>query len=1127
MEIRREADRIDGPIEVTDQTAAARVRAPIAPAEIPPAVAPPEELERNLQHERDPRKKPAQKPKPAKPLPTTRTASFALRRPKLVIGVWLAFALILGVIGLFAKQVLHAEDMIIRGTPSAKALAIDKAHFGQSTPISLMLEGPATALDASGPALVKKLNAIPGVSAASPWSAGAPDLMRQTATRALIILTVNKEVVEAGRDTLPKINAAIASALPNDVTATVAGEARFSTELVDLVFSGALKAEILAFPFLLLILLLIFRAPIAATVPLIQGIAVIGVTTGTVTLIGLLTPVNILAQASGSIIGLALGVDYSLLFVQRFRDELKLGKTTDEAVQESLRTAGKTVIYAGGILILAGLLVMAVCFGWASMTTGTFGVILAGIFSVVAALTLLPACLKLIGPNIDRWAISHTENGAQLARVVNSVTRHPVAASLAALIPLLLLCGAALGLKTGGPDLKMFRADNSMRVATESVSDKYGGGVLAPYEVIATSDNLPLTSPSDVRALARFQQSVAQDPATKYVIGLGSDRVRKFSNSTEGAPENLAKLSTGLGAASTGATRLARKMDTAGKGASQLAAANSAALAGARQLAAGLSAAQAGSSTLDSGLGKAASGASRIDGALGQLREGSRQLKLGTNTTRNSARSFASGLRLFENYAISTGSAIAAIGAPGQQATSAIDQAIAAIDSLPAADQNEPSVQSARGALSSARANASSAGGTSEAAARNNRLKAAISYAQIWADRAKSGSDTLNSGAIKMRDAIGQLAESSGQLSSGLSALKTGSGQLSSGLSPLAAGSQQLAGGLGGAAGGSKQLADGLKSGSAKTSKLGRGLARGNAKLSELKKQADSQGDVSLKDVGKSPYLTMALLSAVPKDEKRNIALVLNEKNGGTATRSYILTRAQPTDKSLASFEQRLEQSAKPLAKQLGATVTVGGAGRTFLDYDRFTKHRIPILLAALSLMSFIFLLFAFRSPLLALKAVILNLITVGAAMGLIALFFGGDSPLLGGPGWMEATSFFVVYAVTFALSMDYEIFMINRMRESYLAHGSNERAISDGVTKTAGIVTGSALVMCVLFTAMAFTTELVSSAQLGLGLAFAIAIDATLVRLILLPATMRLFGEANWWMPAWLDQRLPATAIH
>jgi RND superfamily putative drug exporter len=100
-------------------------------------------------------------------------------------------------------------------------------------------------------------------------------------------------------------------------------------------------------------------------------------------------------------------------------------------------------------------------------------------------------------------------------------------------------------------------------------------------------------------------------------------------------------------------------------------------------------------------------------------------------------------------------------------------------------------------------------------------------------------------------------------------------------------------------------------------------------------------------------------------------------------------------------------------------------------------------------------------------------------------------------------------------------------MRESYLQSGSNEVAIREGVTKTAGIVTGSAAVMTVLFLAMALTSELVSNAQMGLGLAVAITIDATIVRLILLPASMRLFGDANWYLPPWLDRLLPNVAIH
>lgn len=1057
-----------------------------------------------------------------------RTVRLATRRPWLVIGIWAAFAVVLGTAGLFAKQVLHAEDLVIRGTPSAQALAADNTAFGESTPLTIMLEGPQNALDASGPALVRSLNRIEGVSVASPWSAGAPTLFRQSKERALLIASLDGKVVDAGRNQLPEIQARLAK-LPPSVKSTVAGQSRFSTELVNLVFAGALKAELLALPFLLLILLLIFRAPIAAAIPLIQGIAVIAVTTGFVTLLGLIQPINILAQASGSIIGLALGVDYSLLFVARFRDELKAGKSVEDAVATSLNTAGRTVAFAGGILVLAGLVVIGISFGWASMTTGTIGVIAAAVFSVLAAFTLLPACLALAGENINKWPIGGaTERKSWLVPLVNRIIDRPLLASVIALIPLLLLGGSALRLQTGGPDLAMFKADNPMRQDMQKVSDIYGGGVMAPYEVLVSSPEKPVTSPKDIREFEAFQTKVAADPAVNYVIGLGTNRVRKVTDASEDAPSSLAKLDVGLGAASSGARQNENGLKTAASGAKQLAAANNQALAGARQLANGFAQAQAGAGKLNSGLGKASSGAGQLDSAMARLRSGTRELRLGTQQAEDSADGFRKGMNLLDTFAANTGNSIAAIDAPVTDAKNAIDQAISAIDSLPPASQSEPGVQSARSALSAARSAANSAGGrVSTATTQSNRVRAAISLGHTWANRALSGVRDLDNGAATLNSGVGSIAASAKRLSTGIEQLAAGSGQLNNGLAPLAGGTRSLANGLSALTAGSDELAGGLTKGQKKSAKLSKGLNRGEGTIAALRKQADSQGAVDMDRVGKSPYLTMALLSAAPEEQKRNLNLVLNEANGGTSTRAYIFTKDSPTSKSIAPFNDRLVESAARLDKAVPASVQVGGPGRTFLDYDNFTGKRIWVLLLALSLMSFLFLLVVFRSVLLAAKAVVLNLITVGAAMGLVALMYSGKAPLFGGPGWMEATSFFVVYSTTFALSMDYEIFMINRMRESYLKTGSNEQAIRDGVVKTASIITGSALVMCVLFVAMALTSDLVSSAQLGLGLAFAIAIDATIVRLVLLPATMRLFGNANWWMPRWLDRITPNVAIH
>ena len=442
-----------------------------------------------------------------------RRARWAMANPRAVILVWAILTLVLGTAGLFAKSVLHPEDLLIRGTPSAEAIERDTAAFGLTSPVTILLEGPEKQLDRVGPQVVRELNKLQSVSVASPWSAGAPRMLRERPDRALLVVSINKDVIDAGRDVLPKVQDKLDALLPPSIESFVAGESRFSTELRDLVFSGAQKAEIIAMPFLLLILLLIFRAPIAASVPLIQGVAVIIVTTGFVTLLGRIFPVNVLAQASGSIIGLALGVDYSLLFVSRFREELASGKSVDEAVETAVATAGRTVAFAGGILALSGLFVIAVTFGWASMTTGSIGVIAAALFSVAAAYTLLPAALSVLGENINRWPIGKVSTTSALAPWAMRLLKRPVLASTIVLVPLLLLCAAALQLQTGGPDLKMFKPDNPMRTDVEAVADNYGGGVMSPLRGARRRADRPGHLPG--ARSARSNSFRASSPATR------------------------------------------------------------------------------------------------------------------------------------------------------------------------------------------------------------------------------------------------------------------------------------------------------------------------------------------------------------------------------------------------------------------------------------------------------------------------------------------------------------------------------------------------------------------------------------------------------------------------------------
>jgi len=165
-----------------------------------------------------------------------------------------------------------------------------------------------------------------------------------------------------------------------------------------------------------------------------------------------------------------------------------------------------------------------------------------------------------------------------------------------------------------------------------------------------------------------------------------------------------------------------------------------------------------------------------------------------------------------------------------------------------------------------------------------------------------------------------------------------------------------------------------------------------------------------------------------------------------------------------------------------------------------------------------------FRSVLVALKAAILNLLSISASFGVLVVIFqwGWGASLIGvQPGPIEVFLPMMLFAILFGLSMDYEVFLISRIREEYLRTRDNALAVSNGLAATARVITAAAAIMVTLFLSFALGDDRVIK-EFGIGLATAIFVDATIVRLILVPATMELLGDANWWLPKWLDRILP-----
>jgi RND superfamily putative drug exporter len=223
---------------------------------------------------------------------------------------------------------------------------------------------------------------------------------------------------------------------------------------------------------------------------------------------------------------------------------------------------------------------------------------------------------------------------------------------------------------------------------------------------------------------------------------------------------------------------------------------------------------------------------------------------------------------------------------------------------------------------------------------------------------------------------------------------------------------------------------------------------------------------------------------------------------------------------------ERLRDSVIP-ATALGKAADVSVGGETARSRDvraQISGSMWKIVLFVLAL-SFIVLMVMLRSVILPLKAVLMNLLSIGAAFGvLVAVFqWGWFESLLGfeSQGALDTINVPLIFAVVFGLSMDYEVFLMSRIRERYMIHGDNERAVAEGLSSSARTISSAALIMTCVF-AVFVLTGVPSIKELGLGCAVAIALDATLVRLVLVPAAMKLMGDWNWWMPSWLDRALP-----
>jgi len=255
-------------------------------------------------------------------------------------------------------------------------------------------------------------------------------------------------------------------------------------------------------------------------------------------------------------------------------------------------------------------------------------------------------------------------------------------------------------------------------------------------------------------------------------------------------------------------------------------------------------------------------------------------------------------------------------------------------------------------------------------------------------------------------------------------------------------------------------------------------------------------------------------------------ALFVNLDNGNDYAVVNVIPRYRPYDSRTEALVTAIKRLIIPSVSGLSDDrAYVGGVTANFQDFHNKLYGRFPYLVAAVLLLTFLILMMFFRSLFLPLKAILMNLASVLATYGVLVLIFqdGWGAGLFGFTpvGGVAVITPAILFVILFSLSTDYEVFMLSRIKERYDETHDNEEAVATGLQRTAGVITAAGLILIGVFGSFA-TAGLITIKEIGLGLAIGVLIDTVVVRTIMVPATMRLAGNINWTMPAWLERFVP-----
>lgn len=994
-----------------------------------------------------------------------RLSQASIRRPRLAIVVWLLLALGLGIVGSRIEGRFSPSILVAKGTESSRAQALADSRFGDNVLMPIMLTGPVGQLDRQGPPLVAKLRLRSDTRVISPWD-GTPGSgqLRPRKTAATIVAAVARPEKQVIASALPQIERTVRASVTRPVTAHITGQASIDRAMRHETIRQTRIALLVAIPLVLLVLLAVLRAPVAALAAGGFAVSALPIGYGLTAIAASVIRVDAVAIAGASMVGLALGVGFGLLVVARFREALTADSGADSApahaAVNTAATAGRAVLIAGTAMVVA--MVVATSLSMTEILNSIgIGATLMAFVTAAGAMAVLPAALLLLGSRVEAGAFARGWHFQLRPRALAL----PSVTAVIALVLIVPLVGPLLSLGSGPPDAKLLPSSSQARKDYEAVARVMGPGWVSPFEIVVAKHGSPVTTRRFLGQLNRFEKKTRALRDVRSVLGPGS--LLANANELQGVPKGL-----NTAAATAQKSKKDLKVLIAGL---QLA------TNGVAQVRHGLGAAAGGASRLHGGTGQAHSGSGQLKSGLDQAGAGARQLEAGTAQAAAGAKDLAGGLELARTGVVgglpsiqkliravnSNAKEVGRLGTASGATKNQID-AVAADLTAMTIGRDDPRYGAIVDGLQRAAASNAALAGAIVTAARNAQLNATtVTVVKQQTEDLRVGIGKLLAGARQLSSGLNKLSAGNSQLATGIARLDAGGAQLQEGLRQLNTGAGQLAAGLGSGVAPSGELLAGMHKITGAVVKA-RSKIPSTKDLEKLRREAPGLFD--------SGYFVLAAIDGAPRPARDAAAFVVNADQGGFAGRITVVPAQAARTDATRALRDRLSRSAQEFARTTGSQAAVGGTAADLIDYRNLGLRRLPVVIVALAALSFILLLALTRSFAASSVAVLLNLITAGAVFGVLSLLFGGDTPLLGGAGFVDPVTMIAVVTVVLALSIDYELFALARLR----------------------LAAGAGIAMLAVLAAFA-PADVILIRQFAIGMAVAVAIDTFFVRRLVL----------------------------